>query len=326
MKSKQTQVARLGVFIFVVLVIGMSGLLWWGDGTSAVDVKDTTPKIFSVKTGESVRSVANRLSEEKLIRSPIAFFVLVKFMGLDDNIQAGDFRLNASMNAKSVAQELTHGIVDAWVTTLEGWRVEEIATKLAKELDIPEGEFLRVAREGYMFPDTYLIPRSATAAAIVSLLEDTFKTKITSEIINDAKKRGLTESEVIILASIVEREGRNDVDRPIIAGILLKRLQEKWPLQADATLQYALGYQSSEKSWWKKSLTVEDKKINSPFNTYEHFGLPPAPISNPGLASIRAVVYPVDSDYWYYLHDPKGVAHYAKTLEEHETNIKKFLR
>jgi UPF0755 protein len=129
----------------------------------------------------------------------------------------------------------------------------------------------------------------------------------------------------MVLASIVEREGRTDEDRPVIAGILLKRLNSDWPLQADATLQYALGYQAFEKSWWKKALTVEDKKIRSPYNTYLNAGLPPAPISNPGLSSIRAVVYPTVSPYWYYLHDPQGRVHYATTLEEHEQNIASYL-
>ena len=142
----------------------------------------------------------------------------------------------------------------------------------------------------------------------------------------DAKKTGLTWNEVITLASIVEREGRSDEDRPVIAGILLKRLKADWPLQADATLQYVLGYQAFEKSWWKKSLTATDKTVQSPYNTYRNPGLPPAPISNPGLASIKAVVYSKESDYWFYLHDNDGRIHYARTLEDHNSNIAAYLQ
>jgi UPF0755 protein len=131
---------------------------------------------------------------------------------------------------------------------------------------------------------------------------------------------------VITLASIIEREGQTNEDRPVIAGILMNRLEAGWPLQADATLQYALGYQSKDKTWWKKTLYDEDKKINSPYNTYANPGLPPGPISNPGLASIQAAIYPKKTDYWYYLHDPAGGVHYAITLEEHNANIAKFLR
>ena len=140
-----------------------------------------------------------------------------------------------------------------------------------------------------------------------------------------AIKSGLTFEQIITLASIVEREGRTASDRPVIAGILLKRLRANWPLETDATLQFALGYQPQEKTWWKKEITVEDKKIDSPYNTYLNTGLPPGPIANPGLQSIKAVIYPEPTDYWYYLHDSKGVAHYAKTLDGHNANIAKYL-
>ncbi len=112
----------------------------------------------------------------------------------------------------------------------------------------------------------------------------------------------------------------------MIAGILLKRLEAGWPLQADATLQFALGYQASGKTWWKKYLTAEDKKVRSPYNTYLNPGLPPGPISNPGLSAIGAVIYPKTTPYWYYLHDPSGGVHYAATLEEHNANIAEFLQ
>ncbi len=216
-------------------------------------------------------------------------------------------------------------MVDAWVTTLEGWRSEEIANKLSRELNFPESEFMRYAKEGYMFPDTYLIPRTASPAAVAELFLDTFNQKVTSQMRADAKKSGLTFDQIIILSSIVEREGRTDDDRPVIAGILLKRLKAVWSLQADATLQYILGYQADQKTWWKKGVDGRDKLIRSPYNTYANSGLPPAPIANPGLASIQAVIYPSDSPYWFYLHDTKGGVHYARTIEEHNENIAKYL-
>lgn len=282
--------------------------------------------MFVVERGEGVKNIAARLAGARLIRSSTGFYLLVKFMGIEHNLQAGDFRLNRSMDAKTVARELTHGMLDAWVTTLEGWRIEEVAAKLNKELDIPESEFIKVAREGYMFPDTYLVPRDATVGAVATLFRSTFDEKVDASLRNAAKKTGLSFSEVITLASVVEREGRSEEDRPVIAGILLKRLKADWPLQADATLQYALGYQTEEKSWWKKRLFDEDKKIDSAYNTYLHSGLPPGPIANPGLSSIRAVIYPKETDYWYYLHDSDGRAHYARTIEEHNQNSATYLR
>jgi len=327
MKSNKTTLSfRFGVLIAVLIFVVAGAWLWWSDATVAVDTSDATPVTFVIAPGAGVRDIAANLSSQRLIRSPIGFFLLVKFLGIERDLQAGDYRLSRAMDASEIAQELTHGIVDLWVTTLEGWRAEEVANKLAKELDIPEAEFLKVAREGYMFPDTYLVSRDATAGAIANLFETTFDQKVTQQMRMDATKNGFTFDEVIILASIVEREGRTNEDRPVIAGILLKRLEAGWPLQTDATIQYALGYQPFEKSWWKKQLTVDDKKIRSPFNTYRTLGLPPSPIANPGLASIRAVIYPEDSSYWYYLHDPTGVVHYGATLEEHEQNIASYLR
>jgi UPF0755 protein len=177
-----------------------------------------------------------------------------------------------------------------------------------------------------MFPDTYLIPQDASAAAVAQIFLDTFDKKVTTQIRADAKKSGLTLDQVLVMASIVEREGRSAQDRPVIAGILLKRLKADWPLEVDATLQYALGYQAGDKTWWKKYLTDEDKKINSPYNTYMNTGLPPTPICNPGLESITAVIYPTDSDYWYYIHDTTGAVHFAKTFQEHNANITKYLQ
>jgi len=326
MKSNNTLIVRLLVFTFVV-GIGITGAgLWWQNVTSPYDANDEEPVIFTVSRGDAAKDIANKLAQEKLIRSSLGFYVLVKFLGLGQSMQAGDFRLNRAMSTEMIAKTLTHGMMDTWLTTLEGWRVEEIATKIAKELDIPEKEFLAAAEEGYMFPDTYRVPQDASAAAIVALFKENLTSKITPQMIADAQAQGLNLKEVLTLASIVEREGKTDEDRPVIAGILLNRIKKDWPLQTDATLQYALGYQTKTKTWWKKELTNEDKEIDSPYNTYKYAGLPPGPISNPGMAAIKAVIYPKKSEYMFYLHDPKGGVHYAKTVEEHNANVTRYLQ
>jgi UPF0755 protein len=328
MKSNKTYsfLTRLVILLFVIVILGWSGWLWWNNSISPINPNDKAPVVFVVNKGDGVKIIASNLAAQNLIRSPTGFYVLVKILGIERQIQAGDFRLTRAMNAKDVAIELTHGITDQWVTILEGWRDEEIATKLSKDLNIPEVEFLKYTKEGYMFPDTYLIPQNATAAAVAQIFLDNFNKKVTTKMREDAIKSGLTLNQVLVMASIVEREGRSAQDRPVIAGILLKRLKADWPLEVDATLQFALGYQASEKSWWKKYLTDDDKKINSPFNTYTNTGLPPTPICNPGLESISAVVYPTVSDYWYYIHDTTGAVHYAKTIQEHNANVTKYLQ
>jgi len=319
-------ISRL-VIIFVALVIcAWGGWLWWRDSISPFNSNDTIPVNFTVNSGDGVKTIAANLAQDNLIRSATGFYILVKILGIERQLQAGDFRLTRSMDAKAIALELTHGILDQWVTTLEGWRSEEVAARVAKDLDIPEQELLKLSKEGYMFPDTYLIPRDATAGGIVKMFMDNFNKKVTVQMREDSGKTGLTFEQVMIMASIVEREGRTATDRPVIAGILLKRLKNDWPLQADATLQYALGYQSFEKTWWKKALTNADMEVRSPFNTYANPGLPPHPISNPGIESIKAVIYAQESPYWYYLHDPAGGVHYAETLDQHNANIAQFLQ
>jgi UPF0755 protein len=131
----------------------------------------------------------------------------------------------------------------------------------------------------------------------------------------------LTFSEAIVMASILERETKTDAERPIVAGILLNRIEDGMPLQVDASVQYAVG---TSKNWWP-ILTLEDLKINSSYNTYKFRGLPPGPIASPGLSSIEAVMNPEKSDFWYYIHDSDGKIHYAKTLAEHNANIAKYL-
>jgi UPF0755 protein len=328
MKSNKSPVAatHIGVFFLVLAVFLGSGWLWWADATGAINPEDTTSVSFTINKGDGARVIAANLADDKLIRSPTAFFLLVKLLGIERNLQAGEFSLSPSMDTTAIAKSLTHGTMDVRLTTLEGWRIEEVAARVARDVNIPEGEFLKAAREGYMFPDTYQLAPDATVGAVAKIFSDNFNSKITSTMREDAKKQKLTLAQVITLASIVEREGRTSEDRPIIAGILLNRLEADWPLQVDATLQYALGYQTNEKSWWKKYLSDDDRHVNSPYNTYMHTGLPPGPICNPGLAAITAVIYPQKTDYWYYIHDPAGNAHYAKTIEEHNANIAKYLQ
>jgi UPF0755 protein len=325
--SHVSWVIRAFVLVIVVCVVLVGIFFWWNDGSSAVNKQDNRIVNFSIKKGETVHTIATRLAAEGLIKSRTIFFLHVKLLGIENKIQAGNFRLKRTMNAVELANSLTQGTVDTWVTTLEGWRIEEIAQELSQELGIPEREFISVAEEGYMFPDTYLFPKEASASMVAKNMRDNFDRRVTPQMRQDAAALGYSLEEIVIMASLVEREGLNDTDRPMIAGIIQKRLNTKgWTLDIDATLQYALGYQVQERTWWKKILSNEDKKIKSPYNTYTNSGLPPKPISNPGLASIRAVIYPQKSDYWFYLHAPNGQIYFAQTLSEHEANITKYLR
>lgn len=307
------------------LIIG--GYLFYKEGTLPVGKTDTSAKIFIVEPGESLNSIINNLYKEDLIRNRIVFRLIIKQLGIEKSIQAGDFRLSPSMNAYEIAEELTHGTLDIWVTIPEGLRKEEIAEILSEELDISETEFNTLAKEGYLYPDTYLIPKNPTTQQVIDILTTTFDQKFTEEMKTQMRQKGMTQNEVVTFASILEREAFGANDRQQIANILYRRLQEGIPLQVDATVQYVLGYQPSENRWWKKNLTLEDLKINSPYNTYVISGLPPGPISSPGIDTIQAVLNATDNTpYLFYLHDSTGATRYASDLNGHEQNIEKYLR
>lgn len=319
MKNKFT--ILIGIFSVIISIV----YLWWNQGIKPADPTITTPVNVTVDRNESVRTIAQKLQNAGVIRSPVAFFLLTRFGGYGDKIQAGEFRLTPSMDLFTVADTLTHGTMDVWVTMREGLRKEEIASILSKNLSFPENEFLKRAKEGYLFPDTYRFPKDATIDMVLETFAKNFDKKVTIEISDIAQKKGLSLDEVVTIASLVEREAKNKEDRPIVAGIILNRLKIDMKLDIDATVQYALGYQSKEKTWWKKDLTQEDLSIDSPYNTYVNPGLPPGPIANPGLAAIQAVVDTRETENLYYISDKSGKIHPAKTIEEHNTNIAKYL-
>jgi UPF0755 protein len=315
---------RIITLLVIIVIFALGAFLWWNNGLSPVNASDKTPKIFVVKKGEDVRKIANNLKTQGLIKDPIVFFLLTKQEGIDKQIQAGDFRLNPSMSAQEVASNLTHGTLDIWVTFPEGLRADEIADILkAKAPSYNESWRAQLEQnEGYLFPDTYLIPRDADINLIISLLKNNFAEKFAS--VKNSKTSTLSDADSITIASIIEREAVFEQDRPIVASVMINRLDLGMALGVDPTIQYAVGFDPQTKSWWKKDLTVDDLAINSPFNTRKVVGLPPTPISNPGLSAIKAALNPANSNYLYYYSDKQGHLHFATTLEGHNANIKKY--
>ncbi|HCR35502.1 hypothetical protein A2130_01735 [Candidatus Woesebacteria bacterium GWC2_33_12] len=266
---------------------------------------------FLITKGSSVAQIGNKLESSGLLRSGIVFKFYVQLTNSQSKIQAGEFQLSPNLSLVQILDQLKKGPKEIWVTIPEGLRREEVAIKFAKTLG-KDNEFIKefltltAGKEGYLFPDTYLFPKFATATQIVNKLTLTFERKI-----------GDITFEQVIMASLLERETFSDSEKPIVAGVLYKRLENDWPLQVDATLQYIKGD-------WKPVYSI-DKEIKSPFNTYKNLGLPPSPIASAGLTSLEAAKNPESSDYWYYIHDDKGTIHFAKTLEEHNVNIQKYL-
>lgn len=323
------------ILSFLILFVFIFLYFWWANLVKPAS-SDQTKKRFVITRGLTTAQISKKLENERIIRSSFAFKFYIQFKGLSQKIKAGEYNLSPSDNLYEIADKLIKGPDLIWVTLPEGLRMEEMGIKLAKELEVQDpqnfyAEFLKAAggKEGYLFPDTYLFSRETTPADAVSLLYNNFKRK-TSSFESDISKLGLSLKEIITLASIVERETRTEDERPVVAGILLKRLKSGWPLQADAAVQYAVGSKNCKDKpfdckWWP-TLTKSDLEIESKFNTYKQKGLPPSPIANPGLSSIKAVIYPKETSYWFYIHDKDGKVYYAASLEEHQKNINLYLK
>lgn len=328
MPKKFARLKPLFVSLFLIGVVLIGATVYLATWFQPVNPDDRSDRQFVIPRGQTLTTIGQRLKNAGLLKNTLAFRLMVKKNNLGHKIQAGSFKLSPSMSVAKIAQTLTMGTEDSWITIQEGWRAEEIAESLARQnfTNFNQAEFVRLVKdsEGKLFPDTYLIPLQISAQQLYDLLLKTYDRKVGPLNLSE-NDFNLNEQEVIILASLVEREGRGVTDRRNVAGILLNRLEIDMALQVDATLQYATGYDQDQKTWWREPL-AKDKEIASPYNSYLTPGLPPTPICNPGLDAIQAVLNPVESDNLYYLHDLSGVAHYARTYEEHLANINKYLR
>lgn len=311
-------------FLFVVLGLAFFGAIaWWQNSSAPVNKHDSTKKTFSIEQGMGVREIANELKAEGLIKDPVVFFLIVKQLGLDGKIQAGQFYLSPSMSAPEIAKALQVGTFDVQVTIPEGKRAEEVAEILQGKFSQYDDSWVPAlkAHEGYLFPDTYAFPKDASIDDIVKKMTDTFDEKLATL---PSGRRNLSEDELVTIASMVEREALYAEDRPLVASVIFNRIKEGMVLNIDATIQYALGYQPAQKTWWKKSLSLDDLEVASSYNTYKNAGLPPGPISSPGLDVLQAVMNAPDTDYLFYVSDKQGHNHYTKTLESHNANIEKY--
>lgn len=310
---------RLG-FATVVFLAGLVlAVGWWKHSLSPVDNINRSTKTFVVNKGDGVKEISVNLKNAGLIRDQVSFFLLERFF-IKNSPQAGNFQLSPSMSAQEVAEKLTVGTQDVWVTIPEGWRSEEIKDFLIKKLPAIAADpmFKTVSwreYEGKLFPDTYLVPTEIGSSKFLGLMLENFSQKVNFPVTQ----------EQLIIASMVEREARREQDRPLVASVITNRLEIGMKLDIDATVQYAVG-QTQKDGWWKQELTIDDLAIKSLYNTYTNPGLPPGPICNPGLSAISAAANPAKSDYLYYVADKKGITHFARSLEEHNANIAKYLQ
>lgn len=287
---------------------------------------------FKIAPGESTASILQRLEQAGLVNDAAALRVYLQFRGFDTTLQAGNYTLNASMSPVAIAtalQDATPSTITLHI--LAGWRIEEVAAALpAAGFEIAPTAFLQAANaaahefggaEGFLLPGTYTLPRTASAEGVAQTLVQAFNAAIDEALRAGFARQGLTLYEAVTLASIVERESVVDAEMPLIASVYLNRWKIGMKLDADPTVQYAVGT-ADGRGWWAVPLTYADLQTNSPYNTYLYAGLPPTPIANPGLAALRAVAFPAQSPYFYFRAacDGSGKHVFAVTYEEHLAN------
>jgi UPF0755 protein len=298
--------------------------------------------LFTIAPAEQVSSVVARLSQAGLIRSSQAFTSYLIYKGYDRSLRSGDFYLQASMTGIEIADKIhTPGGDRTEFGSIAGWRAEEVAGSLASYgFQFSADDFLSAVQhpgqvegipamyqqfpslEGFLFPGSYPIDRDITAAGLTGEMVNAFDQAVTPKMRKGFQKNGLSFYQAVILASIVEKESVLDEEKPVIASVFYNRLASGMKLETDPTVQYALGYNSDQNTWWTNPLSAADLQVQSPFNTYLSDGLPPAPISNPGIEALRAVAFPEKSSYYYFRAacDGSGKHNFASSLDEHIQN------
>ncbi len=279
-------------------------------------------QVVNIRSGESLQEITNNLYDLHIIKSPFAFRTHVILLGGEKKMMAGDYLLDNKEGPADLAYRFVGGkfhLKVAKVTIPEGWNVFQIGDYLQQNLiNFDEKHFIAIAKskEGYLFPDTYFVSPAIKPEAVVSMMSDIFDQRIKTVPEVAISKYSL--KEILTMASILENEARTTESRKIISGILWKRLSLGMPLQVDSTFSYINGKNTYD-------LTLDDLKIDSPYNTYKYRGLPPGPISNPGIDSITAAVNPTKTTYLYFLSSKSGEMYYARTFEEHKRNKELYL-
>lgn len=306
---------------------------------------------FTVEKGESVVNLAKKLEKRGVIGNSWLFEKYLAYEGLDKKMHAGTFEVEAPVTLAKVAQSLDQPTVqEQEITILPGWNLRDVAKYFAKN-DIASKEELYqivgkpteqtnqnytrifdqepkvlrqkplgISLEGYFRPDTFRVYADATAEEIIKKLVAERNGEITKKMYQDIEKQGKNIHEIITLASLLEREVQSREDKKIVADIFWRRLEENWALQADSTVHYISGRSGDVFT------TSKERDSKNKYNTYEYPGLPPGPISNPSLESIKAAIYPQKNNHWYFLTDKSGKVHYAGSLSEHNQNVQKYLR
>lgn len=333
LESFRINIQKSVTVAFIVLVIAVGFFIIFSDSNQTSEVK---PVQFKIIEGMNTDEIARRLERENVIDSALKFKLIAKLNGYDSELKIGNYNLTTNMTYDEVFEKFLAGAPEFITVTIpEGFTVKDIAKRLNNEGIVDYDNFLKRAEsfapynyiernnktfyycEGFLFPDTYQFSTDMSADDILYMMADNFDYRLSQRMRDRAAEENLSIYELITLASIVEKEVRYAEDRPIVAQVFFKRLKVGMPLQTDASLQYLMDSP-------KEDVSIADTQINSPYNTYQHIGLPPGPIANPGLDAIEAVLNPSNTDYLYFVADRSGHNHYAYTYDEHLTLVNQY--
>jgi len=329
---------KIILFFLLLLLVILGGVYIWQGIYLPINQNSKEEVTFSIKKGEGTKEIAVNLEKEKLVRVATLFRIYTIFTGVSGKLQAGEYLISPSMTIPEIARKFVSGnVIEEKITIVEGWNLTDIAEYLGGK-GFKKEEFLELTQkdfsgtydflkdkpkslnlEGYIFPDSYKIRKEETIEDIINKTLQNFDKKIMQELRQEIEKQNKTIFEIITMSSLLEKEVKTPEDKKIVSGILWKRLENNMPLQVDATISFITGEKPV-------NISIEETKIDSPYNTYKYRGLPLGPICNPGIESIIAAIYPENSDYWYYLSTPEGKTIFSKTLEEHNIAKNKYLK
>ena len=288
---------------------------------------------FQIPSGSSLHKVSKILKKNRIIKNETFFILAVKLMGYEKKLQAGKFNIQKKTNNFQLIKKLVYGNESlVSVTVLEGWSLTQISKEIENKIGIKHMDFLEVSRhpqllkklgivatsiEGYLFPDTYFFSEGVRPESIIETMVFQFKKNFSTDFKNRMREIGFNEIEVITLASIIEGEAIFDIERSKVSSVYHNRLKKGMKLQADPTIQYII-------EGPPRRLLNKDLKIESPYNTYLNYGLPPGPINNPGLQSIKAALFPKETNFYYFVAKGDGYHTFTQTEKEHRIAKKKF--
>jgi UPF0755 protein len=330
-------VKRFGLFVlFLVLAVAAAGVWFYLGVDRPYKGYQGDEQFVEIPQGAGSVAISHRLADAGVIRDVSSFRLALWLTGEGRRLRAGEYRFDRPMSARQVADKIARGDVYVRpITFPEGLTIKQMAQIYEEKEFGPAQDFVTAAKnaaliasvdpeakdlEGYLFPDTYALPRKATAAQLIGRMVAAFQKALTPEMMEKASERGMTIRQFVTLASIVEKETGNGSERPLVAAVYLNRLRIGMPLQCDPTVIYAL----DRLGRYNGNLTRENMQVDSPYNTYRYPGLPPGPIASPGRASLTAAANPADVSYLYFVSRNDGTHAFSSTLDEHNRNVQQY--